>query len=114
MEKNNKISGYTLLETVISLMILTSVIVPCIAFFYRSTVLTDVYRELEAAWLIEQEAAVIRTFPGEFLPVRRRYIEGKEWTIRSARTGGNVVTYRISAEHNGKIKAAAIFYGRSE
>lgn len=110
-KKSKASAGYTLLETLVSLIILMSVVVPLVTYFYRGTLLTESRRELEGTWLVEQEAAVIKLNPDTMLPVKRRYIGGREWTIRSEKQNGTVTTYRIAAELAGKEKAQAVFYG---
>ena len=106
--------GYTLLETVVSLGILMAVVVPLVTMFYQSTIPADAARELEGTWLIEQEATLVGTFPRKSLPIKRRYIDGREWTITTDITTGPVCRYRLSAVLAGREKALAVFYGRND
>ncbi len=105
--------GYTVLETVVALTLLVSIAVPLISRMQRGTHLYDARRELTGIWLIEQEAATVRAFPAEALPVRRRMAGGEEWTLRTETTAERPVRYRITAELWGTVRAEACFLGRA-
>ena len=105
--------GYTLLETVISLAILTAVVIPLFGIFTPSNTIVDAHRELTGIWLVERESVIVRTFPHEILPVKRKYINDREWTIHTEASETQPKQYRITAEIRGKIKAEARFYGRT-
>lgn len=109
-----KASGYTLLETVVSLVLLTAVVVPLITRFYRGNALMEAKREITATWLLEREAEVLRTFPHKMLPVKRHYIDDNEWTIRTEVAHKRPECYTLSAEFKGKVHASTLFYGRAE
>jgi hypothetical protein len=107
-------TGYTLIETVISLVLLIAIAVPLITRFYYGNTLHESRAELTGIWLIEQEAALIRAFPSKILPVKRRYCDMDEWTLRTTVIEKKPVHYRITAELRGKVHAQSTFYGRAE
>ena len=105
-------AGYTLIEAVISLVIVSAILVPLIFGIYRSSALAASRRELTGVWLIEREAAVVRTFPHEALPTKRQRIGNDEWTITTEITGADPLLYRMTAHLRGSVEAEARFYGR--
>lgn len=106
-------SGYTLLETVVSMALLVTIAVPLVSHLYRGFLLANSERECVGMWLCEQEAAIVQTFPSQSLPVRRRQIRGEEWTIRTDKQGGNPLHYQITAHLRSKEHALVHFYGRA-
>ena len=105
-------SGYTLLETVIALALLMMIVVPFLGRLYRNFMLTGIERELTGIWLCEQEAGVITAFPDDAVPVRRRYVNGEEWVIRTEKKGGDVITYTMTAQVQNRQYAVTVFYGK--
>ncbi|MBN1575036.1 MAG: hypothetical protein JW913_00685 [Chitinispirillaceae bacterium] len=105
--------GYTIIETVISLIVLLSIVVPLLTHFYRVNTLAGMRREFVGIWLIEREAAVLRTFPRESLPVKRHILKNEEWTIRTEVSETEPLCYLLTAELRGAMQAKAVFYGRA-
>jgi hypothetical protein len=105
--------GYTLLETVISLTILMIVVVPLLSRLYQNTSLADARYELVGIRLIEQEAALVCAMPNEFSPLKKRYVDKQEWTIRADVAANGPLRYTLAAELHGTVRARAVFYGRA-
>jgi hypothetical protein len=111
--QSNDSHGYTLIETVLSLVVLMAVAVPMLSRLYRGFMIADTRLEVTGTWLLEQEAAIINMFPSTMLPVKRRYINGTEWTIRAERQRAEPAHYLLTAEVRGKECATVHFYGRA-
>lgn len=105
-------NGYTLLEAMISLIILLVFSLALFERFRNDNTLSNCRREYVAMRLIEREATLIRAFPHEMMPVRRHTINDNEWTLRTYKTDAGVICYTITAEVSGIVAARAMFYAR--
>ncbi len=105
------ISGFTLLEVLISLSILLIAIIPLSLIAYKNTDSTDAEKEIIANCLIEQESALVRAYPDQILPVKRRTVLGTEWLIQTEYTGTDLVQYKMRVKDH-KLRSEFTFYGR--
>jgi Tfp pilus assembly protein FimT len=106
--------GYSLLETVIALVILIAVVVPLVSLMHRDNTIAAARNELTGIWLIEREAALVRDFPEKQVPLKRYTVKDREWTLRINKKGHDIVEYYLVAELKGKKMADACFFGRVE
>lgn len=109
---DSDMSGYTLLETLIAFCILLVVAVPLITFLFRLTGAHDSEKALTGMCLLEQEAAIVRTFPQRVVPVKRRVVDGKEWIIKTEVSGSELLLYRMNVNDGKKNRGELVFYGR--
>jgi Tfp pilus assembly protein PilV len=112
IDKSN-ISGFTLLEVVIGIVLFVAVALPLTAWFYSNNGTIHSQESLIAVWLLEQESAHIKMFPEEVGSVRVRVVDGKEWKIMINKEGNQLVQYTLSAATNGKKMGEVVVYGLS-
>lgn len=101
--------GYTLLEALIALSLLLFLIVPLIGRMLDSIKINKGTNAVIASCLLEQEAAVIRSFPQEAVSTKRRQINGREWEIRAKLTG-EIYTECTLEAFNGKTKIEKVIF----
>ena len=114
MKKSSKLSesGYTLLEVLISLFILLTIVIPLITVIYRNSKAIDTEKSITAICLLEQESALVKAYPEETVPIRRRVINGREWTIKTEITGTGLLQYQMTVNDQLKQRGELVFYGR--
>lgn len=110
---NSNISGFTLLEVIIGIVLFVSVALPLTAWFYSSNGTIHSQESLIAVWLLEQECAHIKMFPEEVVPTKVRVVNGKEWKVVISKEGDQLVQYKLSASTNGKKMGEVVVYGLS-
>jgi prepilin-type N-terminal cleavage/methylation domain-containing protein len=108
-----KRDGYTLLESLIALAILLSIIVPLLTFFYKYASDSTAQKSFTAICLLEQEAAMTVSFPEDVVPVKRKMIAGREWSVRTDVSGKDPIVYRMTALLNNRGIDSVVFYGRN-
>lgn len=106
------IQGYTLIETLIAFVILMVILVPCIGYLYRLSGGHDAEKKITAICILEQEAAIVRTFPDKKLPVKRRMVNNSEWLITTEVTGSGLLRYRMAVSDGKRDLGEVVFYGR--
>jgi type II secretory pathway pseudopilin PulG len=111
--RRDNIEGYTLLEVVIALAILTAVVVPLVSIISRTVFTGNLKNELTGIWLCEQEADLIMAFPDHTIPVKHRYIDNLEWTIKTEKSGSGLIRYTLTAYLHDRSYASLNFYGRN-
>jgi type II secretory pathway pseudopilin PulG len=107
-----KSQGYTLIESLVALGILIAVIVPLSAFFYKQNRTIQAQQSLTALCLLEQEAALAVSFPEDVVSAKRRFLDGKEWTIRTEASGMDPIVYKMVASVYGRTVDSVVCYGR--
>jgi len=108
-----KTAGYTLIETIIALSMLMIIAVPVLAGIYRNKHVIDAERIITGIGILEQEACRLAVAPDEFSPVKRRMINGREWTVTTSKQGSPVVLYHCVALFDNK-KAGEIYFLQNE
>lgn len=111
-QKIQKSSGYTLLETLIAFVILLVIVVPLVSFLFRISGAHDSERMFTGICLMEQEAALVRAFPGKSIPVKMRIINGREWVIKTEVGGSELLQYKMRVSEGEKMRGEVMFYGR--
>ena len=111
-KKSQNQCGYTLFESLIALAILITVVVPLTTLFHRKADAARLARSIAAACILEQEAALAAAFPQDVAPVKRRQIDGKEWTVRTGASGSGPIVYKMIVAMNGRAVDSVFFYGR--
>lgn len=106
-------AGFTLIEVIVAFTLFLAIALPMMAGLYASSGTLRAQEALTATWLLEQEAASIRLFTNEGLAVKRRIIDGKEWTVRISSEGAPLVRYTLSAWKQGKKRGEVVVYGTS-
>jgi type II secretory pathway pseudopilin PulG len=76
-------SGYTLLEALVALGIFLMVFVPLIGRFGAAGNVSLARDKVIAMCLAEQEAALVKAFPDQAEPAKRRQAGGQEWLVRT-------------------------------
>jgi len=104
---NNK--AYTLIETLIALTILAIIGAPVLSMIYRNNLSIRAEQSIVATGLLEQEVCRIKVDPDECLPLKKRIINNREWTIRASKVGTDVICYHLYAELDNKVKAELCF-----
>jgi|GEM_PF-4490878 len=104
--------GYTLVEAMISLIILLVFSIALFGRFRYDSSLSDSRRKYVAMRLIDREATLLHTFPHSMMPIKRHTINNDEWTVRTSRTDAGVTCYTVTAEVSGVVAARAMFYAR--
>lgn len=61
---------------------------------------------------MEQEAALVRAFPGKSIPVKMRIINGREWVIKTEVGGSELLQYKMRVSEGEKMRGEVMFYGR--
>lgn len=105
-------SGYTLLEIVIAFAILLVFIIPLISYIYKISVGQDAQMNLTGMCLLEQEAAIVSTFPDKKIPEKRKILNGREWVITTAVTGRDLLQYKMNISEGKHNRGEIVFYGR--
>jgi type II secretory pathway pseudopilin PulG len=110
----NNCSGYTLLEALIGLSIVVVVIVPLLSRLSGHVQLNHGEKLVTAACILEQESEIAICNPKEILPVKRRVINKKEWTIKTEKEGNGLVIFKMKISDKEKEISNMIFYGTEE
>lgn len=103
-------NGYTLVEVLVSLGIFLAIIVPLMGSMSASVKVNRGKDKLIAAGILEQEAAILRMFPGEIFTEKRRKIGQKEWVIKASFGGDRLKICTLQVMVKGKLVDKAIFY----
>jgi len=109
---NNK--AYTLIETIIALSILAIIGVPVLSMVYRNNLAINAEQSVVAIGLLEQEACRIKVDPDECLPLKKRIVNNREWSIRATKEGVDVISYHLYAELDKKVRADLCFLNYPE
>jgi hypothetical protein len=104
-------NGFTILETLVSFIILVSIAVPLITVMYSGKGITDNEKTITAMCILEQEAALVKLFPERTIPEKRRIINGKEWKIKTEVSGNSLLKYKMRVYDNVKARGEVFFYG---
>jgi prepilin-type N-terminal cleavage/methylation domain-containing protein len=104
---NNK--AYTLIETIIALSILAIIGVPVLSMVYRNNLAVKAEQSIVAIGLLEQEACRIMVDPDECLPLKKRTVNNREWSIWATKEGTDVISYHLYAELDTKVRAELCF-----
>jgi prepilin-type N-terminal cleavage/methylation domain-containing protein len=104
---NNK--AYTLIETIIALSILAIIGAPVLSLVYRNNLAITAEQSIVAIGLLEQEACRIKVDPDECLPLKKRTVNNREWSIRASKDGTDIICYHLYAELDKKAKAELCF-----
>ena len=114
MLTNKSNSGYTLIETLIALSMLLIIAAPVLSGIFRNNLTIDSERMITGIGILEQEARRISANPQEMLPVKKKIINGKEWTIFAERSGTIIVQYHLFVSHNNKRYGEIYFLQRED
>lgn len=108
MKLNNR--GYTLLESMVALVLFLLVVVPLMA---RMSIATKMNRGVDviiASSILEQESMHLRLFPEDFYMTRSRSVNGQEWKIKGTMTGNAFKTITLSASKNNRVIERCTLY----
>lgn len=105
--KNN--NGYTLIETLVALSMLLIIAAPILSGIYKNNHAIDSERIITSIGILEQETRKINANPMDYLPQKKRNVNGKEWVITIEKTGSGVVQYHIVAKLNNKKEGEVYF-----
>jgi len=105
-------SGFTLVEALISMTILVTIAVPLFGFVFRNTEVVEMQKAYMGQCILEQEALHIQMYPDDYIPEKKRTVQGKEWTIKTDKTGKGVSTYTMTVFWASKLRANAVFFGK--
>jgi Tfp pilus assembly protein PilV len=103
-------NGYTLMETLIAFSVLMVGVVPLLQASFTAKQNISAQYKITASCLCEQEAAQVKSFPQQAVPIKRRKVAGKEWLIKTDVSGAVLKSYNISAELNGRTWGSLFFY----
>jgi prepilin-type N-terminal cleavage/methylation domain-containing protein len=103
------IQGFTLLEILIAIVLLSVVVVPLIFTFRQDKMFVHDRDRVTAMCLIDQEAEMVRVFPRYMSPVKRKTIAGQEWEICCEKTPTPPEECRISVKKNGREISTVTF-----
>lgn len=102
--------GYSLLEVLISMVILLLVVVPLTSMIGSSADMNKGERILIASSILAQEAETLRLFPKEYSPVSKRKVKGEEWKIvKEVRGSGGMKRCSIKVKNRKEVYAQAVF-----
>jgi prepilin-type N-terminal cleavage/methylation domain-containing protein len=107
----NPAPGFTLIEILVALFLLTSIALPLITGLCANTNTLRTEESLVATWLLEQEAASVRLFTDEGLMSKRRIVDGKAWVIQIRAEGSPLAKYTLTALKQGKKRGEVVVYG---
>jgi len=92
-----KTDGYSLLETLIAVSILLIIAGPILSGIYRNNHAIDAEHIITAIGLLEQEACRLSLSADAFSPVKKRMVNGREWTVNCSRKGAQILQYHLEA-----------------
>jgi prepilin-type N-terminal cleavage/methylation domain-containing protein len=101
--------GFTLIETMMSLVIFTAIVIPLMSFLYQDTFFAHDRDKIIALCLLDQEGKILRRIPAMYAPVKRKMINGIEWTIKTEKEGTPLITFKLSALKKDKIIGEVLF-----
>lgn len=105
--KNN--DGYTLVETLVALSMLFIIAAPILSGIFKNNHAIDSERIITSIGILEQEARKLKANPMDYLPQKKRNVNGREWIITTEKTGSSVVQYHIVAQLNNKKEGEVYF-----
>jgi len=108
MRNNN--SGYTLLESMVALVLFLMVVVPLIARMSNGVSLNRGEDIIIAASLLEQESMRLKTFPDDQFLTKTRIVNNQEWKIKAVVTGSALKTITLTAFKRNKEIETIRFY----
>ncbi|MGE5671111.1 MAG: hypothetical protein ACM31E_06685 [Fibrobacterota bacterium] len=76
---------------------------------YRNNLAINAEQSIIAIGLLEQEACRIKVDPDECLPLKKRIVNNREWSIRATKDGTDVICYHLYAEIDKKVRAELCF-----
>ena len=106
----NNLQGYTLVEMLVSLGLFLAIIVPLMGYMSVPVKINRGKDKMIAAGILEQEAAILRMFPGELFTEKRRKIGPKEWVVKASFAGDRLKTCTLQVYCKGKLVDKAILY----
>jgi prepilin-type N-terminal cleavage/methylation domain-containing protein len=105
--KNRK--GFTLIETMMSLVIFTAIVIPLMSFLYQDSFFAYDRDKITALCLLDQEGTILKRIPSMYAPVKRKTINGIEWTIKTEKEGTFLITFKLSALKKEKMMGEVVF-----
>ena len=102
--------GLTLLETIVGLSLFLAVVIPLMDKMTSAAKMNKGKQKMVAACIIEQEAAILYTYPDEWFATKKRNINGIDWTVKASIQGDKLRKCHIQVFRRGKKIDKAIFY----
>jgi prepilin-type N-terminal cleavage/methylation domain-containing protein len=106
----NKQSGYTLLETLIALVIFVGVVVPLLAYISGGKSQDRARELIIATCLLDQEVKKARFNTGDVPMIVSRNINGLEWQVKFSCSGAGLQSCNAGVYKNGKYITDAAFF----
>ncbi|MBD3422070.1 MAG: prepilin-type N-terminal cleavage/methylation domain-containing protein [Chitinivibrionales bacterium] len=102
--------GYTLLETLIALIIFVSIVVPIISYVYQNKQLAKARHAVTAMCILEQEAERIRFDADNVFHKKSRKITTRTWEVICKTRGSWLIKCSLSARLSGEKFGELVFY----
>lgn len=104
--------GYSLLETLIAISILLIVAAPFLSGLFGNNSAVRSANIITAIGLLEQEARRVSGNADEMVPVRNRNLNGRQWVIKTDKSGSGLIQYYMTAELEGRLIGDIYFLQR--
>jgi prepilin-type N-terminal cleavage/methylation domain-containing protein len=88
--------GFTLIEVLISLILITAITVPLIVHFYSNSMASRAEHEIVALSLAQQEQISLCFDGSSFVPLKKRTVHNTVYSITSNRNGEELVRYTVT------------------
>jgi Prokaryotic N-terminal methylation motif len=95
--KNNRQSGFTILEALIACVIFVSIFLPLTSFLFKDSYFVADRDKMTALCLLDQESRTLQVFPQLYAPVKKKQINGLEWQLKTEMQGKSLILFKISA-----------------
>ncbi len=102
--------GYTVIEALIALSIFVAVVVPLMQRMYISAKINRGKDKMVASCIIEQETALLYTFPDRIFTSKSRTINRKKWTVKAYIKGDKLKKVELKVYKKKKFVEKAKFY----